>query len=155
LRTATSKTMDQRDTDAPLVQITQPFVYGVRVKRRKRRPGPKPQAPADPLRGLFDELGETGQPPSPPVRSESVALPAAHIAAPVARLAYTRSQAAAALGISPSTFGRRVVPLIDMIEMPWGTKLVPVDELERLVSEHRRPARPASKARTAGRPPMV
>jgi hypothetical protein len=26
------------------------------------------------------------------------------------------------------------MPLIEMVEMPWGTQFVPVDELERLVS---------------------
>jgi hypothetical protein len=62
-------------------------------------------------------------------------------AARVERLAYTRSQAAAALGISRSTFDRRILPLIETIEMPWGTRLIPVDELERMLGERRRPAR--------------
>ena len=56
----------------------------------------------------------------------------------VERLAYTRSQAAEALGIGRSTFIRRVLPLVETIEMPWGAKLIPVDELERLVGERRR-----------------
>ena len=51
------------------------------------------------------------------------------------RLAYTRTQAAAALGISRSTFNRRVLPSIETVEMPWGARLVPVDELKRLVAE--------------------
>ena len=55
----------------------------------------------------------------------------------VERLAYTRSQAAEALGISPSTL-RRLLPYIDTIELPWGTTLIPVDELERLAVERRR-----------------
>jgi hypothetical protein len=59
----------------------------------------------------------------------------------VERLAYTRTQAAEALGISRSTFNRRVFPYIETVDMPWGTKLVPVDELERLVAERRRPRR--------------
>jgi hypothetical protein len=46
----------------------------------------------------------------------------------VERLAYTRTQAAAALGVSRSTFDRRVLPLLETIEMPWGTKLIPVDD---------------------------
>jgi hypothetical protein len=58
----------------------------------------------------------------------------------VERLAYTRSQAAAALGLSRSTFNRRVLPLVETVEMPWGARLVPVDELERLVDERRRGA---------------
>jgi hypothetical protein len=48
-----------------------------------------------------------------------------------------------------------MLPLIETIEMPWGTKLVPVDELERLVAECRRPARPRSQAPTMGRRPVV
>jgi Recombinase len=56
----------------------------------------------------------------------------------VERLAYTRSQAAAALGVSRSTFDRRILPLVETIEMPWGTRLIPVDELERLLVERRR-----------------
>lgn len=59
----------------------------------------------------------------------------------VERLAYTRRQAAEALGISRSTFNRRVLPYTETVEMPWGTKLVPVDELERLVAERRRAPR--------------
>jgi hypothetical protein len=58
----------------------------------------------------------------------------------VERLAYTRSQAADALGISRSTLIRRVLPYVDTIEMPWGAKLIPVDELERLLGERRRRA---------------
>src|SRR6266536_3508736 len=57
------------------------------------------------------------------------------------RLAYTRTQAAEALGVSRSTFDRRVLPLLETIDMPWGTRLVPVDALERFVDERRRPAR--------------
>lgn len=68
----------------------------------------------------------------------------------VKRLAYTRTQAAEALGISTSTFNRRVLPLIDTFQMPWGTRLVPVDELEQFLAERRQPARAA--ARAPGRP---
>lgn len=76
------------------------------------------------------------------------------------RLAYTRTQAAAALGVSRSTFDRRVLPLIETIEMPWGTQLIPVDELERVVAEHRRAARKQAKphaprGRRATVPPNV
>ena len=55
----------------------------------------------------------------------------------VERLAYTRSQAAEALGISPSTFNRRLFPLIETVSMPSGRSLIPVDELERLLAQHR------------------
>ena len=58
----------------------------------------------------------------------------------VERLAYTRSQAAEALGIGRSTFIRRVLPLVETIDMPWGARLIPVDELERLLDERRREA---------------
>jgi hypothetical protein len=71
----------------------------------------------------------------------------------VERLAYTRTQAAEALGISRSTFNRRVLPYIETVEMPWGTKLVPVDELERLLAERRRPPRERRRpSRPPGRP---
>jgi hypothetical protein len=74
----------------------------------------------------------------------------------VDRLVYTRTQAADALGVSRSTFNRRVLPLIETVEMPWGTRLIPVDELERLLAEQRRPprAQPQPKAAT-GRPAAV
>ncbi len=55
------------------------------------------------------------------------------------RLVYTRAQAAEALGISTATLARRVLPHIDTVEMPWGTRMIPVDELERLVTEARQP----------------
>jgi hypothetical protein len=71
----------------------------------------------------------------------------------VERLAYTRTQAAEALGISRSTFNRRVLPYIETVEMPWGTRLIPTDELERLVAERRRPPREARRpSRPPGRP---
>jgi transposase-like protein len=47
----------------------------------------------------------------------------------VERLAYTRTQAAEALGISRSTFNRRILPLVETVEMPWGARLIPVNEL--------------------------
>ncbi|HEU5477533.1 MAG TPA: recombinase family protein [Gaiellaceae bacterium] len=72
----------------------------------------------------------------------------------VERLAYTRGQAAQALGISRSTL-RRLLPYIETIEMPWGGKLIPVDELERLVVERRRTARPRLGPSTHGRKPAV
>jgi hypothetical protein len=73
----------------------------------------------------------------------------------VERLAYTRSQAAVALGVSRSTFIRRVLPYVESIEMPWGAKLIPVDELERLLAERRRAAQPPAEPRSPGRPAVV
>lgn len=62
------------------------------------------------------------------------------------RLTYTRRQAAEALGISTSTFNRRVLPLIKTLKMDWGTCLVPVDELEGFLAERRRTARAVTRA---------
>jgi hypothetical protein len=73
----------------------------------------------------------------------------------VERLAYTRSQAAEALGVSRSTFIRRVLPYVDTVEMPWGAKLIPVDELERLLAERRRAAKPRLAPPARGRPPLM
>jgi DNA invertase Pin-like site-specific DNA recombinase len=70
----------------------------------------------------------------------------------VKRLVYTRTQAAEALGISRSTFNRRVLPLIETLEMPWGARLVPVDELQRLLAEKRRLARKKTQPAPPGRP---
>ncbi len=74
----------------------------------------------------------------------------------VERLAYTRSQAAEALGVSRSTFIRQVLPYVETIEMPWGAKLIPVDELERLLAERRRQAHARTTPRRwRGRPRAV
>jgi hypothetical protein len=73
----------------------------------------------------------------------------------VGRLAYTRTQAAQALGIGRSTFTCRVLPYVETVETPWGTKLIPADELERLLAQWRRPARPRRKPERTGRPPAV
>src|SRR5215211_377186 len=71
----------------------------------------------------------------------------------VERLAYTRTQAAEALGISRSTFNRRVLPYINTVEMPWGARLIPADELERLLAERRQPPREHSRSsQPPGRP---
>jgi hypothetical protein len=72
----------------------------------------------------------------------------------VERLAYTRTQAAEALGISRSTFDR-LLPYIETVEMPWGAKLIPIDELERILSEHRQAARVRPNPPGRGRPPVV
>lgn len=74
----------------------------------------------------------------------------------VNRLAYTRSQAAQALGVSRSTFIRRVLPWVETIEMPWGAKVIPVDELERLLAERRKAAAVVRRPPTRrGRKPSV
>lgn len=74
----------------------------------------------------------------------------------VERLASTRTQAAEALGISRSTFNRRVLPYVDTVETPWGGHLIPADELERLLAEWRRaPRKPRAPSAPAGRPSVV
>ena len=72
----------------------------------------------------------------------------------VVRLAYTRSQAAQALGISPSTM-RRLLPYLETIELPWGGTLIPVDELERLACERRQAALARRPPAPPGRKPSV
>jgi hypothetical protein len=73
----------------------------------------------------------------------------------VERLAYTRTQAAEALGVSRSTFNRRVLPFVETVEMPCRTRLIPVDEVERLIAERRRPARERQSPTVPGRPIVV
>jgi hypothetical protein len=91
-----------------------------------------------------------------PLAAQSAAPPRVVVreANHVERLAYTRSQAAQALGISRSTL-RRLLPYIETIEMPWGAKLIPVDELERIATDRRRTARPRLDPTTRGRKPVV
>jgi hypothetical protein len=72
----------------------------------------------------------------------------------VVRLAYTRTQAAQALGISRSTL-RRLLPYLETIEMPWGGKLIPVDELERVAVERRHAALARRPIAKPGRKPSV
>ena len=112
-------------------------MYDVRVSRRhlrRRRDKTRRQEPAKPASARVEVVRETAR---------------------VERLACTRSQAAAALGVSRSTFDRRVLPLIETVEMPWGTRLVPIDELERLIAERRRPARAAPERVSRGRPRVL
>lgn len=95
-----------------------------------------------------------------PTRGWDVSRVVVREATYVERLAYTRTQAAAALGISRSTFVRRVLPFVETIEMGWGTRLVPVDELERFLAERRRKARaerrpPARPGRKVGLPAAI
>lgn len=71
----------------------------------------------------------------------------------VKRLVCTRKQAAEALGVSLATLDRRVIPSIETVRTEWGSRLIPVAELERYLAERRheartarrRPARPGRK----------
>ena len=100
------------------------FVYAEYVSRRRLR----------------HQSGKAQRQTPPLFRAPEASRVVVREAARVERLAYTRTQAAEALGISRSTFNRRVLPLIDTVAMPWGTRLIPVDELQRL----------ARRAATAG-----
>jgi hypothetical protein len=78
----------------------------------------------------------------------------------VERLAYTRKQAAEALGVSLATIDRRVVPVIETVRTEWGARLIPVDELERYLAERRQEARttrrrPARPGRTPRLEPQL
>jgi hypothetical protein len=73
----------------------------------------------------------------------------------VDRLAYSRRQAAEALGVSIATIDRRVVPAIPTVKTPWGQRLIPVRELERFLTEHMEPGRPRADLRPAGRPAVL
>jgi hypothetical protein len=111
----------------------------VSTRRLRRRSGPR--VPGTP---------RASTPPTA-VGPQTIIRPAPR----VERLAYTRSQAAEALGISRSTLIRRVLPYVETIEMPWGARLIPVDELERLLAERRRPAKPRPAPTRRGRPQQV
>ncbi len=63
----------------------------------------------------------------------------------VQRLAYTRRQAAEALGVSLATLDRRVVPVLETVKTEWGARLIPVDELDRYLAERRQEARAARR----------
>jgi hypothetical protein len=64
-------------------------------------------------------------------------------------------QAAEPLGVSASTVSRSVVPFVETVELEGGRVLIPVDELERYLSERRRPVPPRSQRVPVGRPPAV
>ena len=136
-RTGTITVGRKRDTDAPRCKYGSWFVYALYVSRRRlRRRSEKAQRHAPPLDRSPTPLHEI-------VRE----------ATRVERLAYTRTQAAEALGVSRSTFNRRVLPLVETIEMPWGARLIPVDELQRLIAERRRRTRAREQPRASpGRP---
>jgi hypothetical protein len=71
------------------------------------------------------------------------------------RLAYSRKQAAEALGVSISTVDRRLVPAVRTVKTPWGQRLIPVAELERFLREHLEPARALRDPGWRGRPPVL
>ena len=53
------------------------------------------------------------------------------------------------------TIDRRVVPAIDTVKTEWGTRLIPVSELERYLAERTQPARPQRTKPSPGRPAAV
>src|SRR6266542_1171709 len=71
------------------------------------------------------------------------------------RLAYSRKQAAEALGVSISTIDRRVVPSLNTVKTPWGQRLIPAAELERFLHQHLQPPREPGERGSAGRPPTL
>jgi hypothetical protein len=71
------------------------------------------------------------------------------------RLAYSRKQAAEALGVSISTIDRRVVPAVHTVKTPWGQRLIPVAGLDRFLEEHLEPPREPGERGVAGRPPSL
>jgi hypothetical protein len=75
---------------------------------------------------------------------------------PVARLVYSREQAAQALGVSLATLDRRVVPAIATVKTEWGARLIPVGELERYLSERQEESRMQWRrvARSARKPTL-
>jgi hypothetical protein len=95
--------------------------------------------------------------------SRSVAIPSAHDLKSTDRLeqlAYTRKQAAEALGVSLATLDRRIVPAIESVRTEWGSRLIPVSELERYLAERKQEARRAHRpsvrlGRRPGLPPEV
>lgn len=111
-----------------------------------------------PQRAREEPGAAASQEPSVHEEGDSVAAPPAvpspglREAQEVERLAYTRRQAAEALGVRISTVDRRVVPAIDTVKTPWGQRLIPVDELARFLRKHREPARGRPARRLAGRP---
>ncbi|HEU5371378.1 MAG TPA: hypothetical protein VFU51_03220 [Gaiellaceae bacterium] len=114
---------------------------------RRQRRGEKARPHARPVLAPR----EAGSPGGPGAASPRVVV---REASTVERLAYTRSQAAQALGVSRSTL-RRLLPYLETIELPWGTKLIPVDEVERIARERRRAAAARRPGICSGRPPSL
>ena len=125
------------------------FVYSVRMPRRRlRRKSARAQrhAKASPasVPAPFDAVDPAAE--SFPSQARESTRDVVREATHVERLAYTRTQAAHALGIGRSTFTSRVLPYIETVESPWGTKLIPADELERVLANWRRPGTAATQA---------
>ncbi|MEJ7790432.1 MAG: recombinase family protein [Gaiellaceae bacterium] len=85
-------------------------------------------------------------------RSPTPPAPDVQLAARVERLAYTRQQAAKAIGVSLATLDRRVVPAIATVQTEWGARLIPVAELERYLVERRQAARVRQATRPGRKP---
>jgi hypothetical protein len=78
------------------------------------------------------------------------------IATQVELLAYTREQAAQALGVSLATLDRRVVPAIATVKTEWGARLIPVGELKRYLAERQEePRMQPRRASRSGRKPAL
>lgn len=123
-----------------------------RWKRKRARAAQRSPLP----RSVPEHESEPRRPPEPSVEPPAqTPLVVVRHATRVERLCYTRTQAAQALGISTTTFARRILPYIEIIDTPSGTILVPVDELERLLAERRRPSRGTRAARPRGRRPSI
>jgi hypothetical protein len=107
------------------------------AKRRQRRRREKQQRHLpNPVRVL--ELDDTG------------------LVEPIARLVYSREQAARALGVSLATLDRRVVPAIATVKTEWGARLIPVAELEHYLAERREePRRQPRRVTRSGRRPVL
>jgi hypothetical protein len=106
---------------------------------------PRVAAPQGPGPDESDSVAGPPAAPSPGLREVQT----------VERLAYSRRQAAEALGVSISTIDRHVVPAIETVKTPWGQRLIPVDQLERLLRTHREHVRGQPARRHAGRPPTL
>ena len=101
------------------------------------------------LRAEKERRHASPQPPVPSARDLNVT---GH----VKRLACTRKQAAEALGVSLATLDRRVVPAIETVRTEWGSRLIPVDELERYLAERREEARVVDRCSARpGRKPVL
>jgi transposase-like protein len=138
----TTATNSERDTDAPRCNLSQfsCTLYGVASERQRRQA-------AKARRHVPPQLAVPAHEPTFLRQAKRVE-----------RLAYTRGQAAEALGISRSTFDRRILPFVEVLEMPSGTLLIPVDELERFAAIRRRASRVSrsqAPSSTRGRPPAV
>lgn len=73
----------------------------------------------------------------------------------IERLAYTRKQAAEALGVSISTIDRHLVKVVDTVKTPWGQRLIPAVGIQRFLHEHLEPPRERGAPGATGRPPTL